>query len=325
MLMAAALLAVSCQSDRLSPEPGAPGTITLKLSCGDMNVKSAGTETESVIKYFDYFFFSDAEGTDLLHQGRASGNTESFDTTTDEYSDLQKKSYVYVLANYPGDIPATVTTLADLKELPVITDFNNATSFVMDTYTPEIKDTETGEVTQEESYMVEIKPSGVGTAVTVPLDLTRLAVKFTLTMNIAKEVSGPTEGEKWNPIIDTDHFFAYFVNALDSASVDAQPILRKDNDPNLLNAQKRYFTYDTKSTWNQTDGTDSIKVVSSAFYSYPQAWETGDNGEPYFKIQMPWNSSLSGTTQLYYKILVPHEVTDGKFTVNRNTCRGNSL
>ena len=133
-----ALFAVSCNRIEMN-EMNREGTLSISLNAGDLETRAdeeIQTAEEKKIDYFDYFFFSDKEGTTLLKSGHQSGTTITFDTTSEEYQMLAKKSYLYVIANYPTAIPDGYDTLEELLSLPVsvsITEYPGK-PFVMDSY-----------------------------------------------------------------------------------------------------------------------------------------------------------------------------------------------
>lgn len=309
--IATALIATSCVQENLDGA-SSKGQVSLELFCTDLETRAAGDDAfnENKITHFDYFFFSDAEGKTLLYpHKRVYDETATF--ATDEGQDfelLSKGAYVYIVANYPGLIPDSVTTLEQILQLPVSTDFQadyatkNANGFIMDNLGTD------GKLTQ-------FKPTHAGEETTVKIGLSRLAVKTTLVINIAKEVAG-IGTEKWTPVIDKDHLFVYFVNADTTNTMSATP-MRRSEEP--------YFTYATTHGYTNKgevtiNGASYYQIATDPSYTYPQAWTAEENGEPYYKIQLGWESSVKGMSPFYYKIPVPVPANDENvFTLNRNT------
>lgn len=327
--VAVALMAMSCTRESLNEtKTSGNSKLTIQLISSELQTRAekAGEDDpwkENTISWFDYFFFSDAEGTKLLYKGRVAGDTQTFLTDVgDPYENLREGAYVYVLANYPtsDDNVPSVSTLEEILALPLSTDFqagyNGKTlSFVMDNYA--------------DGSLTKIKASKPNDETKVSISLSRIAAKLTMTINVLKEITRTTgEGENakvlesWTPVLDKDHFFAYFVNADKTNTVAGEPQSRTDG------GSGGYFTYDTKHGYTAQDdvtyqGKSYYSFLTDPAYTYPQTWAAGANGEPYFKIQMGWNSTLTGMVPLYYKVAIPiaekDEDNNVVFTLNRNT------
>lgn len=293
--------------------PSDNGELTIKLFCTDLKTRADGDDAynENQVFHFDYFFFADAEGTTPLYpHARVTGDNKTFATDRgQEFELLREGGYVYVVANYPDPIPENVQTLEQVLKLPVSTDFQadyatkNENGFIMDNLTSE------GKITH-------FSPVGVSDETVVNIALSRLAVKMTLVMNIAKEIAG-SGGEVWTPVVDNDHLFVYFVNALSNNTIEDSPSTRETEDAT-------FFTYETSHGYTDNgitnvDGVECYTVTTDPSYTYPQSWAAGENGDPYYKIQLGWNSNLTGMSPFYYKIPIPVSATEGVFTLNRNT------
>ena len=318
LAIATALIAISCGQENLVESPASKGEVSIQLFCTDLATRAtAGDDAydENKIDHFDYFFFSDAEGTTPLYpHARVTGETATFATDEgQDFENLSEGAYVYVVANFPRQIPATVTTLAEVLALPVTTDFQadikatpkpNPNGFIMDNLNAD------GTIT----HFQAAKPRE---ETVVKIGLSRLAVKTTLVINVEKEVAG-VGTEKWTPVIDAEHLFIYFVNACDTTTMAAAPLCRADESSAV--SKKNYFTYETTHPYTDNGEVDGkYQIVTAPSYTYPQKWDTGDNGEPYYKIQMGWESSVTGMSPFYYKIPIPVSATENVFTLNRNT------
>ncbi len=306
-----ALLAVSCNRIELN-DFNQDGTLTISLNAGDLETRADDekqTAEEKVIDHFDYFFYSDAEGTTVLKKGRVNGATKSFDTTTDEFKVLANKSYLYVIANYPEAIPSEKETLADLLALPVkvsITEHPDA-PFVMDSYDAD-KDTE----------LIELTPAATNEARTQVVNMRRIAAKFVVNITVA-EYAKSAGNLYWKPTTNTKDFYIYMVNALDDATVSGEPIVGSE-----VEDESKFYSYGHKH--DDMTGSD-LSWVSAVSYAYPETFAASDQKAPYFKVQMPWvhvndvslpatgsNIGPMGTHQFYYKVLFP-EITE----ITRNT------
>ncbi len=312
--VATALLAISCTRESITESPSGKSKLTIQLISSELQTRAEKPGVndpwkENTISWFDYFFFSDEEGTQLLYHDRVMGDTETFDTDEgDPFEDLRDGAYVYVLANYPTDIPTGVDTISEILELPLSTNFQagydgRSLSFVMDNYA--------------NGSLTRVKASKPNDETEVDITLSRIASKLTMTINVLKQIT-ETSGEVWTPVLDSEHFFAYFVNADKTNTVAATPQSRADEESD------GYFTYDTDHGYKAlsdttVNGKSYYRFLTDPAYTYPQTWNGGANGEPYFKIQMGWDSTIKGMGPYYYKIAIPIADEDGVFTLNRNT------
>ena len=312
IIFAAAALSLIPSCSELGGPATKEGAYLLKLdiACTDMQTKSDnGTDVEDLIKYVDYFFFADEAGTTPLGiHARVALPTEdglglTFDTSIPEYAALQNTSYVYVLANYPGEIDHTTNpTLADLLAMPVNKPLYTAATettpaqqpdcFVMDSYTPATE-------TSAEKYTVQLKPAAVDEVRTQTIKLSRLAVKLSVQLNIEPSIStkNPITGqnETWTPL--EEQMRIYYVNALNTTTLAGTPtpVLQQEG------TRDGYFSYPTDYGFTGENHT----YTTDPAYTYPQKWNAEDNGEPYFKLYLPWQGSIMGSSNFYYKIPVP--------------------
>ena len=305
------LLAVSCNRIELN-DFNQDGTLTISLNAGDLETRADDekqTAEEKVIDHFDYFFFSDVEGTDLIVSGRQSGTTKTFDTTSEEYKKLANKSYLYVIANYPEAIPEGTDTKEELLNLPVgvsITAHPN-TPFVMDSYDAD-----------NDNVLIELVPAAANEARVQKVMMRRIAAKFVVNITVAASAES-AGGLKWKPTTNTKDFYIYLVNALDDATVSGAPIVGAN-----VEDESKFYTYPHKHT--DMTGAD-LSWVSAVSYAYPETFAASDQKAPYFKVQMPWvhvnnvnqpatgsNIGSMGTHMFYYKVIFP-EITE----ITRNT------
>ena len=321
IIFAAAALSLIPSCSELGGPATKEGAYLLKLdiACTDMQTKSDnGTDVEDLINYVDYFFFADEAGTTPLGiHARVALPTEdglTFDTSISEYAALQNTSYVYVLANYPGEIDHTTNpTLADLLAMPVNKPLYTAATettpaqqpdcFVMDSYTPATE-------ASAEKYTVQLKPADVNEVRTQIIKLSRLAVKLSVQLNIEPSIStkNPITGqdETWTPL--EEQMQIYYVNALNTTTLAGTPtpVLQQEG------ARDGYFSYPTNYGFTGENHT----YTTDPAYTYPQTWNAEDNGEPYFKLYLPWQGSIMGSSNFYYKIPVPQGAVK---TLDRNS------
>ena len=287
---------------------------------------------ENEINTMDWFFFSDEEGTNLLYHQTTSGenaNKLSIPEAVVVEKGLRGKSYLYAVANGPEGI-ASKTKLADILVMPVSTEFTKTEvddegeealkldvdnlKFIMDTYDSETK-----------KYLKELSPKDVadglaGTAQeTIKVQLSRLAVKFSTKVKIAKSVTttdtfGNTE--TWTPVLSQTDFDVYMMNALKAGTMSGEPIRRADEGVD----QDNYFSYGRNlATVEELAAETDYYVWQTVdpFYTYPQKWNDTDNNEPYVKIIFPWMSDVKGSAEFHYKVVLPTP-EDHVFTLDRN-------
>ena len=338
---AAALLATGCEPEGNDLKTKAQG-LTISLASGELETKAGEPFAfENAIEHFDFFFFKDAAGTEPIRgmHARVTGNSTTLDTSENgDYSALRKgTSYVYILANYPGTISHTndwtlaqllalevddpIVTAKETKLNPITGDMEETgkvtfcTSLVMDSYQ---KATDT----TRETYTTKLTPQAIEEEREVTIKLSRLATKLGLIINVEPSVPGSMtytdsqeheHQEVWTPVLKDLH--AYFVNALNNkTTVKGDPIERDTIAVNPTSYE--YLTYPTLYPLT-VDASNDHTFTSDPVYTYTQVWDDIDNGEPYFKIQIPWESSLRGSTTFYYKIALP-KAESNKRTLNRN-------
>ncbi|MCR5714183.1 MAG: hypothetical protein K6F98_04560 [Bacteroidales bacterium] len=336
-ILSAAALLVACNKEELQPEFGSD-SIILSLTSGDMATKAdddTPVSFEDAIDHFDFFFFDDAAGTTPtagMH-GRASGSSTELATGTGEtYAALRKGThYVYILANYPSTIDHTHDwELEDILALAISSPIAEEKIKEENPETHEME--ETGAVRfcsnlVMDSYAVSGGTATYTTALTpakireqreVTISLSRVAVKLNLTLNIESSVAG-TIGDTWTPILKD--LQAYYVNALNNKSTVSGAPVNRAGIPAANAGDYAYFTYPTAYAVDSVSATDGVYTyVAAPVYTYPQTWTSGDEGEPYFKVFMPWYSNKRGTSNFYYKIAVPKPASGTTWTLERNTC-----
>lgn len=303
--LAALVIAASCINERISREESdGDGVITLRLQTSAMQTRADDAPTEedieNAVTHADFFFFSDEAGTDLLYHTRLTvgeGGLTPKGTNTYEYTfdvssegnELQKTSYLYVIANYQGTISATdgETTLDDLLGMDIKTDLSDKfSSFVMDSYHMD------GEA---EKYVYQLKPSKKADEGQFTIGLTRAAAKLVLNINVANSYTDDADNV-WEPV--TNQMWVNFINARKAGKVVATPV--------TFDQKANYFTTAQETPTSVTpapSGFTTWKVGS--VYTYPQSYETSDVTAPYFKIFCPWKCEKYNMANFYYKIILP--------------------
>lgn len=308
-----------------------------------------GKYNENLIKTIDYFVYdvdpvTNKTATAIL-QGRFDFG-KGFDASDEkarkaniEYIELKESSlmkrdeesgkitgsnpaYLYVLANMPSDYTPTETgykytdasgntqivtnTLANLEALEIVTKFNES-----------IKD---GKFVPQESFVMKgavSDPISLDSKapVDVTVDLTRIAAKITLDMNIIEiteeyfvtEGGSPDYQGTWVP--NTEKIQAYLQFANNKGTIEGNYKGRVHNSTDYFMYNRHAFIAKTsentgsfKEPKRYPNGVQIIDddgkpvyveypayaVTGTPFYSYPTTWETKDMTAPFIKIIIPW-------------------------------------
>ncbi len=332
VICAAVLFVSGCKIDQ---NPGLSAGLTLSVHSDSPETRAGEAAFEDVIDHFDFFFFKDAAGTQPVAgmHARVTGSTATLETgVTQTYAALRSiTSYLYVLANYSGEIDHTADwTLEQLLALPVNDSIVTKKVLAENDITHEMEETGAVEFRSsvvmdsykkaDGSYTTELTPTVFEEEGTVDIALTRLEAKLTLTINVPASVTGTMTGETWTP--SWNDLRAYYVNALNNkATVSGAPVKRDTIDASRIE-DYQYLTYPTRyAIYDQTaSGATDHQYMTAPVYTYPQTWKSGDNGEPYFKVQLPWVSNVRGSSNFYYKVNVPKpESGSTTWTIDRNT------
>lgn len=197
---------------------------------------------------------------------------------------------VLLIANLPADVAITDNSRAGIRQLAVITDFQEQLpqpSFVM--------------VGEGEAQIVSRNKA---VAAKGNIDLKRLATKFTTRISVEEQYYDRTENTIWKPAVD--QMEVYFEYAAKNTTLEG-----------ALGDQ--YFNYDARKrigtkqvTWEIMDdegvvtGTrDRTAHVFAPFYSYPRYWEYTQEDALMMFVMLPWANEKDGYTQYrscWYKV-----------------------
>lgn len=308
-----------------------------------------GDYNENLIKTVDYFVYAKDPVTNKTEtavlQGRfdfGDGFDASIETEIKENiknidlkeTSLMKKdettgkitgsnpAYLYVLANMPADFTPTETgykytdsegteqtvtnTLENLEAIQVVTAFNES-----------LKD---GKFAPQESFIMKgavsdpIALSSEG-PVDVTVELTRIAAKVTVDMNIIEileeyfvsEGGAPVYQGTWVP--NTERMQAYLQFANKKGTIDGSYedktwnandyfmynryafVPTTADEPGSFKEPKRY---PNGVQYQDEDGNPiyveypAYKVTGTPFYSYPTTWDSKDSHAPFIKVILPW-------------------------------------
>ena len=315
-LVAATLAAVSCTNVERSLDVN-EGLFLIAQS-GEMNTKAYDPSFENRIDHFDFFFFEDKEGTRPIRgmHARVEGDQTTLDTRVGKtYYPLRSiTSYVYIIANYGGAHPTGDLTLQQLLALPVsaplmkvVNAANGQVQFpdnlVMDSWDE-----------TNASRTIKVSPQAVQDSRTITVPLRRLSVKLALKLKIAKKVA-VSAAENWTPII-TD-LKANFVNSLNNHPSLIEPTRRPEQEGDGSLVRTDYVSYPEYYPITQLESeTDFYVFQTDPVLTYPQVWSIDANGEPYFKVSLPWISNKRGSANFYYKVTIGAK--EGDITLERN-------
>jgi len=334
--LSAALLVMSCSNNEMGFVDGNnSNALVFKAQSTEMQTKTAGEDTykENTINTVDWFFYSDEEGTQLLHKLHSDGanlKLENVNVEGNEYHDLMYGAYLYAVANItlPETEPTGGWTLENLLKIPVSSSFTEtkvnsdgdneevldslSLNFIMDTYVDSTK-----------SYLQLIEPKAKDDVEPITVNLSRLAVKISTKFKIAKSVDTKDSfgnNETWTPVLSESDFDVYMVNALKAGYLNGEPV-RRDSLPEDSGIQNSdYFSYGRQLTYVEEladEGNYHVWQVVNPFYTYPQTWKGEDNAEPYIKVIFPWMSNVKGSAEFHYKLVLP-QPENGVFTLSRN-------
>lgn len=329
--------------------------VTLRFRSAELATKADypagdadGDYNENLIKTVDYFVYAKDPVTNKTEtavlQGRfdfGDGFDASIDTEIKDNIkniDLKETSlmikdaagkitgsnpaYLYVLANMPADFTPTETgykytdsegteqtvtnTLENLEAIQVVTAFNES-----------LKD---GKFAPQESFIMKgavsdpIALSSEG-PVDVTVELTRIAAKVTVDMNIIEimeeyfvsEGGAPVYQGTWVP--NTERMQAYLQFANKKGTIDGSYedktwnandyfmynryafVPTTADEPGSFKEPKRY---PNGVQYQDEDGNPiyveypAYKVTGTPFYSYPTTWDTKDSHAPFIKVILPW-------------------------------------
>ena len=291
VLITIALVANSCSENGTLPDQ--KGSINIEFKCSELLTR-ADDDSETAIESIDYFIYTNLYSAAVYHNRITSSSTTATLDDVEDLREMGKTCYVYAVANLPSNVSISGTeTIATLQAITVTTDFTAAqTSFVMDSK--------------------EAVQTTVGGSVTVPLH--RLAAKLTMTVNIPESI----ESGSVTYIPDYGNLRIYYVNAVKTGSFDGTYMTYGDEDSEDAN-KDFYFNYPYTWPVSVAEGDDNyVGTTVTPFYTYPQAWETEEVHEPYFKVILPW--AVSGDTgsskPYYYKVVIPNSFNE---KIDRNT------
>ena len=332
------LLIVSYSCSRKGLDTPVPGEgLKISLHCSDIasRVTMPGEGYENRIKTVDYFLFNVGAGaSDLyVYKGRYTANSDSYCTFYVRSTYVPDADYLlYCVVNYPGD--ESELGVSGSSADPGISSSDRRTlaqiqaKVLSETEHRTFSKLVSGRVHPADNNDLALVMTGSATFTakavddanligTADVSLSRLAAKIDLDFYLDDHVERQKGSvlETWEPLADGNNIRIYLCNATDSVRIGGEPSAYHyfDYAPNTGNTA-------IAGTSRDEDGemvTYSTAFSSTAFYSYPQQWDFGDEYEPYIKMVIPWkltrtynastDKEYSTTSQkeFYYKVMLP--------------------
>ena len=319
---AAMTFAASCSREATFPDTQEQGGIALSLALEGTGTKTDGEGLENSVTSVEYFFYSDITKAPVYHiydTEPTLSNLEYKVTFTVGDGDLAAYTLndffpnggnceFFAVFNYPEEIGAVA--LADVKQKAV------ANTFAYDV--PDSEGNHHWFVTKDEDvdldhekYFVMTGQKTLSPAVTgvkETIDMKRIAAKISFVINVAqsKTVTDGDATEVWTPMLNDNNPRVYLSNAVANSligSADAtdpvfpETLTQFDYNPDIINFGTAYST------------------TSPFYYTFPLAWEGGDDSEIYCKLIIPWKMerteggivTYSTQRELYYKVVFPDQ------------------
>ena len=327
-LAATLTFAASCDWKAASPEFHGEDTIALSLAFEAPTTKAEGVGLENTVTSVEYFFYSNVTGTPVYRKyvseptlsenaysvSLVVGEGDLADKTLNDFFPNGADCEFFAVFNYPeeiGDLP-----LADVKNKAVTNTFaHNFGGW---------KVTEDSEAALYPKYFVmtgqatlSADPKGIDEEV----EMKRIAAKISFVVNVTAPAPTTVDGvtETWTPMLNGNNPRIYLVNAVGNALVGGADA----TDP-VYPETLDQFEY-APIVLNFGGGTTAN---SPAFYTFPFAWEGGDDTEINCKLIIPWKMErtqdgvVTYTTEreLYYKVFFPEQVIESNnwyvYTIN---------
>lgn len=259
---------------------------------------------ENLISYIDWFIFATNNGNETpkksgrktLNQVSGSDYFEAVRINMDDYHATNNLTtgIVYVIANLKGYTHDDLSgkTLTQLKELETAVSFK----FV------------DGSFVKQDDFVMTSAVTGFtlaeNTLSVVQLDLTRLAVKITLDMDVAYAIDVVEASMKgidttrvkylqtWYPNVDKIQMYLTYVRGKTPLTGEPQEYEISDNS-GCFTYNRSWWTSDTPQG-GTASGNPPVyspwKITGSPFYTYPVEWDASSTYAPFIKIIVPWTA-----------------------------------
>lgn len=319
---AAMTFAASCSREATFPDTQEQGGIALSLALEGTGTKTDGEGLENNVTSVEYFFYSDTTKAPVYHKRVENptltnleykvaftvgeGNLAAY--TLNDFFPNGGDCEFFAVFNYPDEIGSVALTAVKQKAV--------ANTFAYNV--PDAKGDPHWYVTKDEDVDLEhekyfvmtgqktLSPAVTGVKETI--DMKRIAAKVSFVINVAqsKTVTDGDATEVWTPMLNDNNPRVYLSNAVANSligSADAtnpvfpEALTQFDYEPDIINFGTAYST------------------TSPFYYTFPLAWEGGDDSEIYCKLIIPWKMerteggivTYSTQRELYYKVVFPDQ------------------
>lgn len=327
--MTALVVAASCSRESMQETYTGDG-LSLQVMWTEMATRADDSEVnnEYAVSSLDWYFYKDTTAAPAFHyrEAIAAGDAKALKYVRDfvpgtEYggvafphrADLcgaDDYCTVFVVANLPSDKVQASATLADLKAIEVDQTF-------LDGNSPLAPDADALNFIMTGQAQVKGTSLSVDKATAEVIELNRLAVKITYSVNVLKSRVTTTNGvtETWTPMLNANNVRMYPQNVVKNALLGAVDELYPAS-LTTADATEVMVSSDEPSKWAEKGDYYSTKEALGPYYTYPNNWKDG-GADTFVKIIVPWqvtrtqngNVIYSAQREVYYKVLLPDPMT----------------
>lgn len=327
--MTALVLAVSCSRESMQETYTGDG-LSLQVMWTEMATRADEGEVnnEYAVNSLDWYFYKDTTAAPAFHyrEAIAAGDAKALKYVRDfvpgqtyggaafpyrgDLCGADDCCTVFIVANLPADKVNATANLADLKAIEVDQTF-------LDGNSPLAPDAEALNFIMTGQKQVKGTSLGVDKATAEVIDLNRLAVKITYTVNVLKSRETTADGvtETWTPMLNGNNVRMYPQNVVKNALLGAVDELYPAT-LTTANATEVVVSSDEPSKWAVGSTNYTTKDPIGPYYTYPNNWEEG-GADTFIKIIVPWqvtrvqngNVIYSAQREVYYKVLLPDPMT----------------
>lgn len=327
--MTALVLAASCSRESMQDIQTGDG-LSLQVMWTEMATRADEGEVnnEYAVNSLDWYFYKDTTAAPAFHyrEAIAAGDAKALKYVRDfvpgqtyggaafphrgDLCGADDCCTVFIVANLPADKVNATANLADLKAIEVSETF-------LDGDSPLAPDAEALNFIMTGQKQVKGTSLAVDKATAEVIDLNRLAVKITYTVNVLKSRVETANGitETWTPMLNGNNVRMYPQNVVKNALLGAVDEMY----PTTLttaNATEVVVSSDNPSKWADGGTNYTTKDPLGPYYTYPNNWEEG-GADTFVKIIVPWqvtrvqngNVIYSAQREVYYKVLLPDPMT----------------
>ena len=329
-IAAAVTFAASCSRETAGPEFQGKGSISISLAYEGLDTKATpGTGLENEVTSVEYYFYAEGSTAPVYHKyvenptltdlkytiSLVVGEGELANKTYNDFFPNGADCQFFAVFNYPEEIGEE--TLETVKQ-----------KAVSNTFAHNIPDTEGDPhwyVTEDDDvdlgypkYFVmtgstALSPNPAGISGTVEMKRIAAKIQFVIKVAQSKEVTTPDGATQvWTPMLNDNNPRVYLSNAVGNSLIgSADPTDTEAGTGPVFPEALTQFDYEPEIL----DFNGGYTSTSSIYYTFPLAWEDGEDSEIFCMLIIPWkmeqkeNGVVTYTTQreLYYKVLFPEK------------------